>query len=67
MKMKKNLSITVSETAASYLAFLREERDINISRFVARLIEDAAADDGGYGWGDQQGSPCGCQFEPERG
>ena len=45
---KKNFGFTLSTDAADYLNWLREERSTNLSKFVERLILNAAADDDGY-------------------
>ena len=45
---RKNFGFTLSEDAADYLNWLREERSTNLSKFVERLILNAAADDDGY-------------------
>ena len=45
---RKNFGFTLSTDAADYLNWLREERSTNLSKFVERLIFNAAADDDGY-------------------
>ena len=45
---RKNFGFTLSTDAADYLNWLREERSTNLSKFVERLILNAAADDDGY-------------------
>ena len=45
---RRNFGFTLSEDAASYLTWLREERSTNLSKFVEKLILNAAADDDGY-------------------
>ena len=45
---KKNFGFTLSTDAADYLNWLREERSTNLSKFVERLILNAASDDDGY-------------------
>ena len=62
---RKNFGFTLSEDAANYLNWLREERSTNLSAFVEKLILSAAADDDGYNPGADWLQD-GCQYNSIR-